>query len=122
MQVALTVVQDIKKQLPFTVLPSVLGGWIALVRRASFDDNQPSTGGQPQAATPASLQRSPSSLQRSPSYAAAAPPVTKAKTRPVNRARQLKMNEKISDAARQRWEALDKVEQRAMLQVGLVFG
>lgn len=119
MQVALTVVQDIKKQLPFTVLPSVLGGWIVLVRMAGFDDKQPTTGSHQAPASPGSPQ---------PSYAAAAaaspppvPQVTKARTRPVNRARQLKMNETISDAARQRWEALDRVEQRAMLQVGLMF-
>ena len=155
-QIALMVVQDITRQLPFTVLPTVQSGWVAMIKAsggsspASSPAPPPPTGdktsmspseqqqqqqqlgggsrtmtssspssvtpggtvdGQPQP-HPASKPNGTPLLTPAASAAAAA-----AAARPVNRARQLKMQEVMTEAARLRWEALEEVEKRAMIQV-----
>ena len=130
LQIALMVVQDISRQLPFTVLPTVQSGWVSMVKNATLAaaSDKPLPPPPPPAHPPVST--SPAGPDASGSVASngsggpqgtkpanPSPSPTAAPPRPINRARQLKMQEAMSDAARLRWEALEEVEKRAMIQV-----
>ena len=119
LQVALSVVQDISRLLPLSVLPSVLSGWAALVRTADLIGGAAAApaAGAPAAGIPSptsSPVRAGTAVTSSSSGAIKPSP---SPSRPVNRARQLKMQEPMSDAARQRWLAMDDMERRVMAQV-----
>lgn len=174
MQLALAVVQDVGRQLPFTVLPAVQSGWVALVREKESPQGQGQGQGQggggggggglssseslskggssgsvvdrempqgplaaaiakrlekKQAAAAAAAALSPEAQDPSPfspeaqdprsdsSRAKAASPVVVLPQRPVNRARMIKMSEVLSEAGRKRWEGMDEVERKTLVQV-----
>ena len=114
LQVAMGVAQDVARQLPFTVLPTVVSGWVALIQgKNQPPPPQPHPGAPGHASTSGSCQGSDSSGGQAAGEAAAPPPPA----RPVNRARQLKMTEVMSGPAQDRWAALPPNEQQMMVQV-----
>jgi hypothetical protein len=162
MQLALAVVQDVGRQLPFTVLPAVQSGWVSLVREK--DSPQGGGGGPAPLASSPSLLRPPASagpnvdgsMPKGPlaeaiakrqekkaakfaALASSSPPVSSSSpqdaspvepepepgrqsplvlpSRPVNRARLLKMSEAMSEAGRKRWMGMDEVERKILIQV-----
>ncbi|KAL6756408.1 dynein heavy chain and region D6 of dynein motor-domain-containing protein [Haematococcus lacustris] len=105
LQVALGVAQDVSRQLPFTVLPTVLSAWAAIV--------QVHKPGTPRTQTPGPS----TEMGLLPSVSSGAAAKLQSRSRPVNRARQLKMTEVMSCAAQDRWTAMGVYEQQMMVQV-----
>ncbi|KAG2429073.1 hypothetical protein HXX76_011313 [Chlamydomonas incerta] len=145
LQLALSVCQDLMKQLPTTPLPGSRSGWVALVGAAGGSGNTigptsgpggaPSqaprsarapggapTGGAAAAAPGAGASESTAANEerarrRAEQVQAAAAAAAAAAAMHIPRYKAMKMTEEMSDAALERWQALSPVLQRAMVQV-----
>ena len=160
MQLALAVVQDVGRQLPFTVLPAVQSGWVSLVREKDGTQQGGGAGGQallppsqslarahgsgpkinvedsaPQgplaeaiakrrekkaasaSSSPQDNSQASSEPEAPPSLSPRAQSTVPLPQRPVNRARLLKMSEAMSAGGRKRWDGMDEVERKTLIQV-----